>query len=312
MKERKSAVLMAVHNGEKYLREQIESILNQTYPYFELVIRDDGSTDNSVKIIKEYLEDKRVIFIEKNTVSSSAIKNFSELFKYAKERYDYLFFSDQDDIWHKGKLEKSLRIMERHKKDVPVLVYSNFYYWVDGTKNLKKAYHKHPLLSFERIFIQNPIYGCTMLMNRSLINLIADIPECGRNHDYWIALVSLLFEQWVEIEYLDECTLKHRLHENNATVNARSRKFANRMIYALRGIFSKERKSEIYRSWLDIYRELISRYGSNKHLYNLNLLIHACGILDACKVFRKGFRGNNIRITLYVILLTAFRKNNED
>lgn len=312
LKGRKTAVLMAVHNGEKYLKEQIDSILNQTYSDFELVIRDDGSTDNSVKIIKEYLKDKRVIFIEKNTVSSSALKNFSELFKYAKEKYDYLFFSDQDDIWCRDKLEKSLRIMKRHKKNMPVLVYTNFYYWADGTNNLKKAYKKQPLLSFERTFIQNSVYGCTILMNRPLINLVSDIPDCGRNHDYWIALVSQLFEQRVEIEYLDKCTLKHRIHENNATVSIGSRKFTNQVMYVLRGVFAKERKLEIYKSWMNVYRELTCRYGSNKHLDNLELLVNACGIMDACKLYGRGFKGNNIRITMYFILLVIFRKNNED
>ena len=107
---KKIDILLATYNGEKYLQEQIESILNQTYTDFRLLISDDASTDNTIKIIEEYAKkDKRILtFVQKENLG--VIKNFEFLLN--KVENEYFMFSDQDDIWMKEKIEKSLAKIE--------------------------------------------------------------------------------------------------------------------------------------------------------------------------------------------------------
>ena len=115
------AILMATYNGEEFIREQINSILNQTYKNWKLIIHDDGSTDNTVDIIKEYTKKypNKIILIEDNIKCNGAKENFSHLIKiaYKNFNFDYILFSDQDDIWLPNKIEVSLsKIQEMENK----------------------------------------------------------------------------------------------------------------------------------------------------------------------------------------------------
>ena len=102
-------IMMAVYNGEKYIREQIESIINQTYKKWQLIVQDDGSNDDTIVIVKEYCrKDKRISIINNQLCTHGAFINFHILINYCKklEPYDFYMFCDQDDIWHEDKVEK--------------------------------------------------------------------------------------------------------------------------------------------------------------------------------------------------------------
>lgn len=103
---KKISVVMATYNGEKYIREQLDSILLQTYPVYELIIQDDGSTDSTVKIIKEYADRNEYIHFYQNEHNLG----FRENFKTATMRAtgDYIALADQDDVWYPQKLEKQI------------------------------------------------------------------------------------------------------------------------------------------------------------------------------------------------------------
>ena len=106
-------ILMATYNGEKYLREQIDSILEQSYTEFRLLISDDCSTDDTRNILNEYVKkDRRVIVFLQNK-NIGAVKNFQYLME--KVESDYFMFSDQDDIWQKDKIRKSIHKIEESK-----------------------------------------------------------------------------------------------------------------------------------------------------------------------------------------------------
>jgi len=109
-------VLMATYNGEKYIKEQIESILNQTYKNIHLIISDDGSKDNTVQILKEYEnKDKRVtVYVQKQNLGY--IKNFE--FLLTKIENDIYMLSDQDDVWKVDKIENTYNKL---KEDIPEL-----------------------------------------------------------------------------------------------------------------------------------------------------------------------------------------------
>ena len=102
MKDKKVAVVLSTYNGEKYVKEQLDSILKQTYKNVEIIVRDDGSKDSTVEIIKEYQEKHKNI---KLVVGENLgfIKSFFELLKIAEA--DYYSYADQDDIWVKNKIE---------------------------------------------------------------------------------------------------------------------------------------------------------------------------------------------------------------
>ncbi|MHB9334492.1 glycosyltransferase, partial [Fusobacterium polymorphum] len=106
----KIEILMATYNGEKYVGEQIDSIIHQTYKNWKLLIRDDNSTDKTLEILKEYeKKDKRIKIIEDKKGNLGFVKNFEELLNNSKE--DWVMFSDQDDYWLENKIEKYVAIL---------------------------------------------------------------------------------------------------------------------------------------------------------------------------------------------------------
>lgn len=213
---KKIDILLATYNGEKYLQEQIESILNQTYTDFRLLISDDGSTDGTIKIIEEYAKkDKRILtFIQKENLG--VIKNFEFLLK--KVENEYFMFSDQDDIWMKDKIEKSLEKIEEGYG----LVYSDLevvdnnlnvmytsYWKLKGFENKVKKYN-----NFDSLYLNNYITGCTIISKKEFIDKILPLPKSTNFilHDYWLPLIVT---QTDKIAYIEEPLIKYRQHKNN-------------------------------------------------------------------------------------------------
>lgn len=301
--EYNTAILMAVHNGQKFLAEQIESILQQTYANFDLIIQDDGSTDDSMKIINDYCQkDKRVVKISFLKENKGAVENFSSLFNYAKDIYDYIFFSDQDDVWDMNKVKNSMEEIKKYD-NFPALVFTNFYLWKSDT--LKKIYEKKVKYSFERCISQNVMYGCTMMVNKKMIDIIDNIPLCVENHDYWIALLATLNDS--SIIYLEQPMLKHRLHEENVTARSSSGTFKGRVKALIEGPLSNDYVNNKFQMWINLYDELAKRY-NEKQIYNLNVLIQSYGFFDALRCIRIGFKGVSIRGTLFFFLTILLRK----
>ena len=112
-------ILMTTYNGEKYLSKQIDSIINQTYQKWKLLVRDDGSSDRTKQILSEYeKKDSRITVYQNTTDKHGAYLNFWTLIHEARQNYpnyDYYFFSDQDDVWELDKIE----IMINHAEKLP-------------------------------------------------------------------------------------------------------------------------------------------------------------------------------------------------
>ena len=126
--DKKVAILMATYNGEKYLSEQIESIINQTFTDWVLYIHDDGSTDGTLEIIKKYVKiyPKKIILIQGERTGGAKFNFFSLMDKVTAE---YIMFSDQDDWWLPDKINKTLEKcikIENGQKDTPVVVFTDF------------------------------------------------------------------------------------------------------------------------------------------------------------------------------------------
>ena len=117
MENKKVAILMSTYNGEKYLKEQIESLLAQTYGNIEIYIRDDGSKDNTIKIIKNYKEKYNNIVLKEGK-NIGFINSFFELLNLCNDA-DYYAYCDQDDVWMNDKIERAVKFLGKTDENKP-------------------------------------------------------------------------------------------------------------------------------------------------------------------------------------------------
>ena len=213
-------ILLATYNGEKYIETQIESLLSQTYTNWRLIIRDDNSTDNTPTLLEKYQQqypDK--ITILPAAANLGSILNFNALLTFAHDA-KYIMFCDQDDCWLPDKIAVTYSKMGALEKEYgtnhPVMVFTNFQYVNEEMQIIesKKDFEINTIqnFGFPHLLAQNPVYGCTTIMNRALVDKIASIPAQAENHDHWAALVAAAFGK---LYYLNTKTILYRQHSKN-------------------------------------------------------------------------------------------------
>ena len=207
-------ILLATYNGQEFLIEQLNSILNQSYKDFNLIVSDDNSNDETYKILKEYEKKDDRIKIFKQEKNLGLIQNFEFLLK--KVTSKYFMFSDQDDIWKENKIESSINKLKEEQAD---LVYTDLEivdenleviypsYW--KYKNIYKKVKKYN--NFEALYLNNFVTGCTILAKSEYIKEILPLPKTSKFvlHDYWTALI---ISSKGKIAYVEEATIKYRQH----------------------------------------------------------------------------------------------------
>lgn len=210
-------VLLATYNGEKYLREQIDSILNQTYKNIRLIISDDCSKDSTVEIIKEYeKKDNRVVaYIQEKNLGY--IKNFEFLLKQVKNNIYML--SDQDDFWKETKIEHTYKKMKEENAD---LVFTDLEVVDSNLKTIFPSFNKYMKLERKikkyqgvtRQYLYNCITGCTVMSKKEFIEKMLPFPAKTKYvaHDMWIGIIVAMYGKTA---YLDENTMYYRQHGNN-------------------------------------------------------------------------------------------------
>ncbi len=209
-------ILLATYQGEKYLKEQIESLFSQSYSDIRIIARDDGSTDCTTDILNEYASR---ITILPNKANSGIRNNFSELLQ--QHTADYVFFSDQDDVWLPNKVGDTIRELQkmekRFGKSTPLLVHADLKVVDKDLSLISPSFWSYAKLNplhntLNRLLVQNNITGCTIGMNRALAGMVIPIPEGAIMHDWWIALVASCFGQ---ISYIPSATMLYRQHQSN-------------------------------------------------------------------------------------------------
>lgn len=213
-------IVMATYNGEKYLKEQLDSIFYGSYQNFVLHIHDDGSTDRTKEILEEYQKQypnrMKLHFHEKN---QGIIKNF--LMGIKQTTADYVMLCDQDDVWLPKKIERTLAYMKYCEKkkgeDLPITVFTDAQVVDEHLNVIDDSFHQVGRLnvkkrSLDGLLMENKLIGCTMMMNRNVIDRLYRLPEHARMHDWWIGLVTAAFGY---IGYLKEPTLLYRQHGSN-------------------------------------------------------------------------------------------------
>lgn len=213
-------ILLATYNGGSYIEEQLISLFNQTYQDFEVLIRDDGSKDNTLEIVSQYQKKypNRIHLISDNQKGLGPSGNFCELMKHSTA--DYIMFCDQDDIWLPYKIEITLNKMlelEKNEIDVPILVHSDLKIVDENLKVLKESMSQAQKLcsnknEFNQLLIQNNITGCTMMINKCLKEIASSVPKEAIMHDWWLGLVA---SSVGTIGYIDQALILYRQHGRN-------------------------------------------------------------------------------------------------
>jgi hypothetical protein len=222
MEQPRVQVLLGTFNGARFVREQIESILAQTYQPLQILARDDGSTDETRAILEDYAAriPERFALMPSSSATGNAKFNFMRLLAAADA--PYIAFADQDDVWLPEKIERTMREMQRleeaHSRDWPLLVFTDLRVVNDRLETLHDSFwasqkirpgHIH---SLRRLVMQNVVTGCTMLINRALQQASLPMPTEAFMHDWWIALIAATQGS---SSFLRETTVLYRQHGGN-------------------------------------------------------------------------------------------------
>ena len=215
-------VLLATYNGERYLREQIDSILTQDYADLRVLARDDGSSDGTVSILNEYAErvPSRFRILPQGPKSGSAKGNFLLLMQ--ETSAFYVCFSDQDDVWLPDKVSKTKRAMEELEsqwgRETPLLVFTDLCIVDDHLRTLRNSFWVHNQIEPDRIeklpllLSRNVVTGCTAMINRSLLEIALLMPTEASMHDCWIGLLAASMGK---ARAVNAQTVLYRQHDRN-------------------------------------------------------------------------------------------------
>jgi len=268
------SVLLASYNGEKYVREQLDSILNQTFSDLSIVISDDLSADGTPAIIREYEEQYpgRVRSLRNSERSGSAQNNFFRLLKSAAD--DYIMMCDQDDIWLPDKVEVTLREMKKLEAEwgeaVPLLVHGDLSVTDKEGGILQKSMAEYQKIAvhdnrFSHYLVENNITGNTVMINRALLGFLADVPKECVMHDWWLGLLASCFGR---ITYIDRPLVLYRQHgENQMGSKSGKEQYAER-------IRNQDAVRENYRKMFAQAQLFLKLYGNEMSLEQREILEH--------------------------------------
>lgn len=315
-------VLLSTFNGERFLGAFLESLSHQTFKDWTLVVRDDGSKDNTLDIVKKFSQSlhlrERILIQQDNLGTLGPCRSFLTLLQ--RVDGDYFFFADQDDVWLPSKIEKLLNKMieieNQYGKDMPILLHSDAVVVDQNMREIAPSLWQYERLNPEKkslnyLLVQNNITGCCMVVNRALRVLVREIPFKAAMHDWWLGLIASAFGR---IEYYPEQLILYRQHPWQNTgargygVCALMKRALNRkdMGYSVRRAFFQAREFlRIYGPHLSpVQRELINAFLT---LPKLNFY-RKISCISNYKFYKNGFIKN---LGYIVVLLWLGEKANE-
>lgn len=231
--------MLASYNGEKYIEEQILSIIKQDFKNWDLLIQDDGSTDNTVEIVRKFVEIDNRIQLRINTSDfHGPYYNFHTLINFCKDyqEYDFYMFADQDDRWNENKISTMIKYFS--KNNLPQLIYADMEI-IDSESNvLNPSINKYLGLKFqnpESFFFSHSVYGCNIMLNRELFNVVPavnifDFEVKFLSHDNYYAKAAATFG---EVRFLDEVVMGYRRHGENVTAKQEYKNSFNKLLARL-------------------------------------------------------------------------------
>lgn len=217
------SIAMTTYNGEKYIKTQLLSLLNQTLPADEIIICDDGSTDTTIDLLEDIIQKnvgRTKITVLVNEDNLGYIKNFYKAISLTHG--DYIFLADQDDEWHLDKIEKMIHIMQKERC---VAICTNFSL-IDKNNNLiadksqfsinpflKKVKKKLTPVRFRDLVFGNVAQGCTYCFTKEVREIYLQVKNDQLVHDYQIMFIATLEGK---VMFYDEELVNYRLHNSNA------------------------------------------------------------------------------------------------
>tara|TARA_B100000212_G_scaffold335499_1_gene307546 strand:- start:981 stop:1826 length:846 start_codon:yes stop_codon:yes gene_type:complete len=218
-KNPKVQILLATYNGERFLREQLDSIINQEYKSWDLLIHDDGSIDNTISILNEYQNNysKKIKLLIDQKIFSSASKNFFHLLEQRSRDANLYCLCDQDDIWHKKKLKLIIEKYNSIENNMNILIHSDLSLIDAEGKLLERShnkcinYQKNQITKNTTLYY-NPIPGCAMAINSTLVDKIS-YSKYMVMHDWWILLSAI--QENTHVIYIKFPLVKYRQHSGN-------------------------------------------------------------------------------------------------
>lgn len=186
-------ILMATYNGSHYINAQLSSLLSQSFTEWRLLIHDDGSTDDTVSIIKKWAKiDARIVLIEDNIRCGSAAKNFLYLTKFSDA--PYCMFCDQDDIWFDNKVETLYYAISKSPVGIPIAAYGRSYLWKPDCGIMGIAGWKSFPYNLKQLILCNGgIQGCSAICNHCAIQYLQNYNGRVAMHDHLLNLIVLVF-----------------------------------------------------------------------------------------------------------------------
>ena len=208
-------ILMSTYNGQQFLAEQIRSIQDQSHTDWTLFIRDDGSSDNTKEILKDFeRQDSRIHLIDSDKSDNlGVIKSFHKLVNH--DRADYYFFSDQDDVWLPNKLELSLKEAQNYLADLPLMVYMDLKVVNQDleimTESMVKSQSHHANTELVQELTENTVTGGVAMINHALAEMW-QVTDDILMHDWYLALLASAFGNLV---FIDQPGELYRQHSDN-------------------------------------------------------------------------------------------------
>jgi len=289
-------ILLSTYNGEDFLKEQLDSLFSQTYKNISIIVRDDGSEDNTKEILSAY-----DIHILEGNENLGPIGSYSFLLEYALKNTDaqYFMFCDQDDIWYKNKIYDTFEKMKEMEKvhiDLPILMHTDLEVVDDNLNTLCHSFISYLNLNTHRnslnyLLMQNNITACTTMLNRKLAQKCIPIPNDSIMHDSWVGLVASEFGQ---IGYLNKRTIAYRQHTSN-TFGAKKYK-VSLFFYAIRknaDLFPLQVQAQAF---LEVYKKQLS-------VYTINMLE------SFLKIESQSFFKKRVTLLKYKLLKQSFIRN---
>ena len=216
-------ILLSTYNGEQYLGEQLDSLLQQTYQNITIYVRDDGSDDCTLQILEEYKTKCRekqdggpqiIILKEDKPVNLGYMKSFWTLLQMC-ERADYYAFCDQDDVWLPTKVECGVTAMEREKEDIPILYSAGFVYCNERMEVTGYPVQITVPVEFKDVLFYTPAFGFTIMINNRLREqAFAATSLENMPHDGWCQKIAASMGKFI---YDSTVTAKYRRHASTVT-----------------------------------------------------------------------------------------------
>ena len=217
----KVQIAMATYDGEKFLEDQLASILRQSYDDWEIIVRDDGSTDGTMDILERFAAEHpgRMRIIRDDKGNLGPTPNFLEVLDHTTA--DIVCFADQDDIWHADKISSSIAKMEEmaeeHGENTPLLVHHDITTMDEHNLPLAATFSQvnnvdKSNASINHLLVQNVVTGFTMMVNRALMDRALPAPEGTTSHDAYFGLTAAAFGH---IGFIPKSLAHYRIHRDN-------------------------------------------------------------------------------------------------